>query len=874
MNKFLTLLLLFIYITKGIAQQNADAEKLSGEDLVKYENQARQLVSFMEFAYNTLGSDKSAYQDKHTIIEHSYLKFFKDNKVQIEDDLVEKRDVVTNKDVQAYLKDIDFFFKTVSFKYTIEEISQEVNEAGEIFFKIKASRNIKGTTLEGKDINENRPRYIEVNLDKINRDLKIVSVYTTKSNEEEELITWWNNLNTAWRRFFSRDDKVLDTIPLKDIIYIHNDYIVRESLYSSYNDSVIIVDTITVNQSKILPEVRRILRTDQIAITDVAGIYDLKPLYAFSLLRHLDITKAKIPDLEPIRNLSKLETLIASKSLIDDLEPIRYIPSIRKLDISGTLVSDISPIEAFENLEVLNISESRVSEIAPLIKLVNLRELNLNALSVNSLNTLKNNEKLEVLEIAKIRMDSLDDISSLKNLKRVDLSGTGITDVTELSTLPLLEFIFLDNTNIASLSPFESLSKLKVIYCDKTQVNGTIAHRFMQKRPDVKVIYESQELLGWWANLPQEWKDIFSKLVYLTEPPTREQLHEVSFIKSIDLSGNRTIKSIEPLTELTALNSLNISNTKISDIKPVSGLFDLLNFNLAGTLVSDITALIPLTSLYEIDISHSLVTTLEPLVKLPELRILKMDSTKILETGLISNMKRLEMLYADGVESINAEVSKIQDSINNILIIYRTQYLIDWWKNLPENWKNVLALNETIEERPDRIQLHRISSIKELNISQQKEITSLNPVIVLTRLEKLNMSTLQLADIGPLGSIDRLVAIDMSDTPVSDLLQLSKHKYLTEINCANSQVSDLTPLGGLKSLLRLNISGTQVTKLDALANCVKLEELSCYNTRVNSLKPLEGLKNIRLLRVYNTKLNERKIDKFKDLHPNTEVVYY
>ena len=76
---------------------------------VKVEDQVR----FLEFLLNTLGDAQSSARDKDVIIRESYLKIFRDGKVQIEDDLLADRKVVTNKDVQAYLKDIEFFIKAL-----------------------------------------------------------------------------------------------------------------------------------------------------------------------------------------------------------------------------------------------------------------------------------------------------------------------------------------------------------------------------------------------------------------------------------------------------------------------------------------------------------------------------------------------------------------------------------------------------------------------------------------------------------------------------------------------------------------------------------------------------------------------------------------
>ncbi len=871
------LLILILFFIVGFSQsQTNNTSKLSDQELADYEKQSRQLVSFMEFAFNTLGSDKSEYKDKHTIIEQSYLKFFRNDKVQIEDDLVEKRDVVTNKDVQAYLKDIDFFFKNASFKYTIEEVSQETNESGEVFFKIKASRNLKGKTIENVDINDNRTRYIEINLDESTRDLKIVSVYTTKSNEEQELIAWWNGLDRPWRNFFAQEIKLNDSILLKDVVFIHNDYIVKEIIYSNYNDSLIDTDTITMNESKILPEVRRILRADDIDISDIKGIYDLKPLYAFSGLKHLNISNARVPDLDPIRNLSKIETLNAAKSLIITIEPIRYIPMMRTLDLSGTLVSDLSPLEAFTALEILNLSESRAGDLKILGNIRSLRELNISNLQLNteSIKFISKLASLEVLEMSDTQVDSLQYINELSNLKRLKIDGTTVRNLNGIEKLTALEVLFIDNTQISSLDSLLKLPNLKIVYCDKTNVDSKKALAFMKARPEVKVIYESQELMAWWLKLSDSWKEIFENITELSATPSREQLHEVSFIKSLDISDNALINDISPLSEIAGLQNLNLSGTGIKDISPLSDLYNLHTLNINRTRISDLSPLSGLSGLTEIEFSNSAVSTIKPLIDLPNLRTIGMDSTNITDTELLGKMKRLATVYADGVASMPPHVGSIMDSIPDILIIYQTKLLQEWWNGLPQIWKDVFNAYEPVSQKPDRTQLHKISDLKDVDISGKKEITNISPLGILTRLQHLNAADMPLTDLAPLRQTNKLVSVNISNTPITDISPLMNHKMLEDVNCANSPVNDLSPLSWHLSLKKLNISGTQISKLDPLESCTNLEELNFYNTKVSSIKALEALKNLKTLRAYNTKLSERKISKFKEVNPKVEVVFY
>ena len=87
------------------------------QQIENYREQIRRLMGFLEFSLNTLGSSETSTREKEIIINESYLKAFLNDKVQIEDDLDENREILTYKDVQAYLKDVDFFFKEATFQF-------------------------------------------------------------------------------------------------------------------------------------------------------------------------------------------------------------------------------------------------------------------------------------------------------------------------------------------------------------------------------------------------------------------------------------------------------------------------------------------------------------------------------------------------------------------------------------------------------------------------------------------------------------------------------------------------------------------------------------------------------------------------------------
>jgi Leucine-rich repeat (LRR) protein len=871
-----------LVISVAFAQDKATAENqanksnnsLSEEEQAAYKKQAAQLVTFMEFAFNTLGSSKSEYKDKDIIINQSYLKFFKDSKVQIEDDLLEKRDVVTNKDVQAYLKDIDFFFKDVVFKYTIEEITQEVNEKGEVYFKVKTSRNLKGTTLEGKPVNDNKPRFVEINLDDAKRELKIVSIYTTRSGEEEELISWWNSLDMQWRRYFAAKTLVTDSIPLVNITGIGKDFIQLIPERLSESDSTTSASTVNMNTAPVLAEIRRILRTERVDISDNKLIFDLEPLNVMRLLKHLNISGTGASALEPIRNLSKLETLIASSSQVVSLQPLQYSSSLLHLDLSSTYVTDLSPIANFTQLESLDISRTLAEDLSAVSQLENLVELRLNQSSIRSLEGVEMLSKLELLEISGVVATDLMPIGKLEKLRRLSIDKTGISDITPLSTLKSLEYIYLDNTMVSDLDPLKDLPELKIIYCDKSLVKQEEALAFIQARPGVKVIYESEELSAWWLGLNSEWKTIFESLTTLDSEPTREQLHELTNLKKVDLSGKSLLPDLNALRKISALEELNASKTGITEIMAVKDLINLRLLDVSSCAVTDLSPVSNLKALQSLNVSSTKIVDLTAIAGLRNLRSLQIENCAITQVAPMLRLGRLEFLYADGVPVITGSIYQLWDSIPNALIVYQTSVLREWWKSVPDPWKSVFTTLEPIGSEPTAEQLHRVAALTTLDLSESRGISDLNPIRKLARLEKLNISRIPVADLLPLSSNTRLLEFNCSDTPVTDLSPLTANRKMSALYLSNTQISNIDVVQGFAGLTILDISGTKVTRLNAVSGCSKLEQLDCYNTRISSLKPIQVMPSLKLLRIYNTRVSQKNIDKYKAANPGIEVVYY
>ena len=92
---------IYIPFLLGLSLLFHSSPVISQDDSQDFDLKIRQVISFFEFTLNTLGDPRTPTSEKEIIINQSFLKFFKDPEVQVEDDLVENREMVTNKNIQS-----------------------------------------------------------------------------------------------------------------------------------------------------------------------------------------------------------------------------------------------------------------------------------------------------------------------------------------------------------------------------------------------------------------------------------------------------------------------------------------------------------------------------------------------------------------------------------------------------------------------------------------------------------------------------------------------------------------------------------------------------------------------------------------------------
>lgn len=806
---FVTVFILFISITGIQAQQTKQAKP----DPKEHDQKVRDMVAFLEYVLNTLGNAGTSARDKDVLITESYTKIFRDAKVQIEDDLVEKRNVITNKDVQAYLKDVDFFFEDVKFEFNIKDIQSKVNANDKLFYKVSLIRNIKGTSEEGKAVNNTIPRYIEINYDPKDKDLKIVSIYTKEFNETVALLNWWKELSFEWQSIFKRKLNITtDSVQLSDI------------------KNIISIDAMDLSQNQY--------------------IQSLEPLGQLVDLRELNLSNTTITDLSPLRNLTELVELNLSNSKIEDISALRYSDKLVKFNINNTAVTDISVFEKMTKLEHLEMSRTTVIDFAPLSNLTELKYLNLKGTKILTLAPIEALTKITELNASGTIVDNLNPLAALKNLTILNLDSTKFLDISALKNLENLQVLYVNHTMISNLRPLQDLKHLERIYCDNTPVKRTLADAFMASNPKVLVIFDSEDLRGWWDTLPAGWKDVLSKAAKIELNPTNEELAKVPNIDSLNFMDNISIRGIEPLRELQKLQVIIAAKTAIGDLSPLKEHREIRWLDISNTHVSDISMLTGFTKLKE----------------------LRADNTNIQNIDALAAIPGIQKIYADQTAIDNLLAEEFLQKRPTCLVVYKTNSLENWWNELSDSWKEVFQAQISINPKSRREDLHRLVELEALHV-KDAAINDLSSLIAFIRLKELDFSGTAISDVSPLSNIKSLKSLHATNSPIRELEPLSVLTTLEDLDISNTPVEDLKPLRSLQNLKTLNCSGTQITSLSILEELQTLESVDCSNTGVKSLDALDGLP-LKTLKCYNTRITSKAIEKFKKSNPDCNVVYY
>jgi Leucine-rich repeat (LRR) protein len=718
----------------------------------------------------------------------------------------------------AYLADVDFFFKGARFTYMVQDVNVMKNDIGQTYFKITANLNLRVLTVSGDSVSSNKVRYIEVNYDDSKQEIKIVSIYTTKLNERDDMRNWWNGLPAAWKQVFGKGIQVDAAITLAQV--------------SFFNDTVATVngDRVVLDAPRFYSQLLQVITSKAIDIPENEGLTELEPLSKLSSLTRVNISGTAISDLMPLRNLNQLEELDISGTQVKSLEPLRYSNHLRSLKLKNTAVPTLEVLSGLTTLEALDLSNTPIDSLNPLANLIGLKDL----------------------RFSETRVADLTPLEGLTGLEVLYFNNSGVTDLSPLKGMTNLQLVFFDNTGAQSLDVFEKIPGIRKIYCNNTKVDPGKAIQFMLNHPQVDLVFATEPLAKWWSSMSPEWKKVFNLYHKLDDTPGTEQLHRLVTLDSLNITGRKSISSLDPVSMLSRLRVMECASTAVTSFEPLRNLRELTLINANNTKVA----------------------TVEPLSSLKNLILLSIDNTPVTNLNALNGFRNLKFVYADNTGLTLAQANSFMDENSSCLVISQTYENTNWWSGLSQAWKDDLLRCFNLSGVPDKVQLQQIVGSEKLVIREDPGIISLQPMVMFSRLKELEVADTRIANLEPLARMTKLQVLRFPKTPVTLLGPVSTLTNLRELDCSNTQVEDLLPVQNLMFLEILKFGGTPIKNLKPLQNMRTLKVLEFYNTKVSSLDVLEPMTGLKSLKIFNTKVSEKKVAKFKQTHPGCEVVYY
>jgi Leucine-rich repeat (LRR) protein len=792
--------------------QKADKPKKEEVTASQNEEKVKDLVAFFQLLLNTLASNTTSARDKDVVITESYAKIFRDAKVQVEDDLDEERKAITNKDVVAYLKDVDFFFENARFEFMVDKIDEGVNANGQVFYKVSGRRNLTGVTANGKEVNNTIPRFIEINYDADENDLKIASVYTNEIDEKEALIGWWTQLSLEWKSIFRKRLNIADSASLNDI----KDMMTLQELDLSGNDY----------------------------------IRSIEPLSGLTNLKLLNLAFTNVDDLTPIRNLTELVELNLEGTKVFDLTPLRYASKLARLNIAHTDIRSVAVLEKMPAMQNLQMAYTHVIDFDPLSTLQALVNLDVEGTQIASLTPVERITSLLELNVSRTFIQDLSPLGGMVNLVTLNIDSTVVRNIRPLSSLQNLEVLYANYTFFPDLSPLLKLLNLERVYCDQTPIKRETAGTFMAARPNVLIIFDSKDLQAWWAGLSSDWRRVLSTAAKVSITPGKEELARVTNLDSVNFSNQRSINSLEALRKLPKLRIVLANNTAIDDLSPLQDLREIRYLDISDTEVHD----------------------LSPVSRLSKLRVLRADRSKIEKLDPLFSLKDLDEVYVDRTVIHDITAREFLEKNPDCLLVYKTIHLDRWWKGLSNSWKDVFHAQMGSDTTSSRENLHKLVEQKAFHF-QEAPVHDLSAFSEFVRLSELHFSATGITEIPPLENLLQLTSLHATHCPLREIGAIRQLTQLQDLDISNTPIDDLRGLEGLENLKSFSCGGTQIRKLDPLENLHQLESLDCSITRVTQLDPVMYL-SLRSLKCYNTKVSSREVDSFKRNNPDCHIVYY
>lgn len=360
------------------------------------------------------------------------------------------------------------------------------------------------------------------------------------------------------------------------------------------------------------------------------------------------------PTISSLTWLRKLNIYGAPIRAYGVLEPLKLVTSLQL----GSLDADFPGLEFlgdWQDLKDLEVIARTTLDLHPLQRCTGLQRLGLSCsqhnVELRNLDALRRCDALEFVSLENMQSDDWDSVARWKALRFAQIIGSNLSSLSPFHELQELDYLNVASAPLDDLTPLSRLSKLKKLNVARTNVRdlGPIAgvaaleeldssHTQVADLKPLALLAQLQR-----SNEQQSSSDYGNahlKSISVAGCPVESvsPLAELTRLERVDLSDTR-VTSLEPLHRRPNLRSLGISGAPITDLGPKGSLGDLASLSARGCPIQSVAALHPGTRLQAIDLSGTRVADMEPLRRAKDCRSLSLRGSLVrnlmplLETG-------------------------------------------------------------------------------------------------------------------------------------------------------------------------------------------------------------------------------------------------
>ncbi len=274
--------------------------------------------------------------------------------------------------------------------------------------------------------------------------------------------------------------------------------------------------------------------------------------------------------------------------------------------------------------------------------------------------------------------------------------------------------------------------------------------------------------------------------------------------------ASRELSDITALAELTAPESITLTDNRVSDLRPLSDLITLTYLHLGDNSVQDVS----------------------PLSGLSALRSLYLDGNEIEDLTPLYSLRSLTTLSLRDMKLTKKQLDELSAALPNCNIYYDEGDVVE-----------ELTLGGVTFK----------SDVTELELGS-RGITDISVLAKCTRLTKLDLRDNDISNLDALSGLMKLDWLCLWNNEVEDIAALLPLSSLRYLDLDGNKVTNLAPLRSLENLEELWLSGNDPSNLNALADLTQLNRLGLKSVelteedvdvlcRLSSLKELAIEKN-------------------------------